>query len=85
LGANRDGQGTHSVGKYAPRRIGTRIGLLMVGTLVGTSLGSWLSGEVLDLLGSLRAAFVNGVVWRLVNPSVVVWLLRRGRPSAVAA
>jgi cyanate permease len=41
------------------------------------ALGGWLSGEVFDLTGSYRAAFINGVLWTLVNLSVVLWLLRR--------
>jgi hypothetical protein len=57
----------------------------MMATLFGMALGGWMSGAVFDLTGSYRAAFVNGLVWNLVNLSVVVWLLRRGGPTAVAA
>jgi hypothetical protein len=57
----------------------------MRATLFGMALGGWMSGEVFDLTGSYRAAFINGVLWNLVNLSVVLWLLRRGpRPLAAA-
>jgi MFS family permease len=70
---------------FPPREAATRVSLVMTSTMVGMALGGWLSGEVFDLTGSYRAAFVNGLVWNLVNLSIVVWLLRRWRgPSAVA-
>ena len=42
-----------------------------------------LSGAVFDLTGSYRAAFVNGLLWNLVNVSIALWLLRQAtlRPS----
>jgi MFS family permease len=70
---------------FPPNEAGARVGLVMMATLFGMALGGWMSGEVFDLTGSYRAAFINGVVWNLVNLSVVVWLLRRGGPRAVAA
>ncbi len=41
------------------------------------ALGGWMSGAIFDLTGSYRAAFVNGIVWNLVNVSIATWLLRR--------
>jgi MFS family permease len=70
---------------FPPNEAGARVGLVMMATLFGMALGGWMSGEVFDLTGSYRAAFINGVVWNLVNLSLVVWLLRRGGPRAVAA
>jgi MFS family permease len=70
---------------FPPREAGARVGLVMMATLFGMALGGWMSGEVFDLTGSYRAAFLNGVVWNLVNVSVVVWLLRRGRRSLAPA
>jgi cyanate permease len=43
------------------------------------ALGGWMSGQVFDLTGSYRAAFVNGVLWNLLNLSIVLWLLGRLR------
>jgi MFS family permease len=70
---------------FPPREAGARVGLVMMATLFGMALGGWMSGQVFDLTGSYRAAFVNGVVWNLVNLSVVVWLLRRGRARVAVA
>jgi MFS family permease len=70
---------------FPPKEAGARVGLVMMATLFGMALGGWLSGEVFDLTGSYRAAFINGVVWNLVNLSVVTWLLRRSGPRAVPA
>jgi MFS family permease len=70
---------------FRPGEAGVRVGLVMMATLFGMALGGWMSGAVFDLTGSYRAAFVNGVLWNLVNLSVVLWLLRRGqRPLAPA-
>ncbi|MDQ3446603.1 MAG: MFS transporter, partial [Pseudomonadota bacterium] len=54
-------------------------------TLFGMALGGWMSGAVFDLTGSYRAAFVNGLLWNLVNLSIVIWLLRRPGARFVAA
>ncbi len=70
---------------FPPHEAGARVGLVMMATLFGMALGGWMSGEVFDVTGSYRAAFINGVVWNLVNLSVVVWLLRRGEPRPGAA
>jgi MFS family permease len=70
---------------FPPGEAGARVGLVMMATLFGMALGGWMSGEVFDLTGSYRAAFVNGVLWNLLNLSVVVWLLRRRRVGLVAA
>jgi hypothetical protein len=48
------------------------------------ALGGFLSGAIFDLTGSYRAAFLNGLVWNLLNISIATWLLRLaigwGRP-----
>jgi cyanate permease len=54
-------------------------------TVFGMALGGWMSGVIFDLTGSYQAAFVNGVVWNLLNVAIAVALLRRsGRPIAEA-
>ena len=42
-----------------------------------------MSGAIFDLTGSYKAAFVNGILWNLVNVSIAAWLLRRAmlRPA----
>jgi MFS family permease len=62
---------------FSPREAGARVGLVLMATLFGMALGGWMSGAVFDLTGSYRAAFVNGVLWNLLNLSIVVWLMQR--------
>ncbi len=56
---------------------GTRIGLVLMATLGGMAFGGWLSGAIFDLTGSYQAAFLNGVLWNVLNLSIVFWLLNR--------
>lgn len=74
------------VREYLPsNEAGSRIGIAMMATLVGMALGGWLSGAIFDLTGSYHAAFVNGLLWNLLNGSIVLWLLlRRQRRLALA-
>jgi MFS family permease len=62
---------------FPPREIGTRLGLVLMATLFGMALGGWMSGLIFDLTGSYRAAFANGLLWNLLNVSIVVSLLLR--------
>ncbi len=65
---------------FPAREAGTRVSLVITATLVGMALGGWMSGAIFDLTGSYRAAFVNGILFNLVNVSIVGWLLwRRSR------
>jgi MFS family permease len=62
---------------FSPQQAGARVGLVVMATLFGMALGGWMSGVVFDLTGSYRAAFMNGILWNLLNLSIVVWMLRR--------
>ena len=62
---------------FPPQEAGTRLGIVLMATLFGMALGGWMSGVIFDLTGSYRAAFVNGLLWNLVNVSVAIWLLMR--------
>jgi MFS family permease len=59
---------------------GERVGVVLMATLAGMSFGGWASGVIFDLTGSYQAAFVNGVVWNLLNVAIVGWLLMRATP-----
>jgi len=58
---------------------GSRIGTVLMATLLGMALGGWMSGKVFDLAGSYHAAFVNGIGWNLLTMSIATFLLLRVR------
>lgn len=64
---------------FAAGEAATRLGLILMATLLGMALGGWLSGLMFDWTGSYRAAFANGVLWNLLNAAIVGWLLWRER------
>jgi MFS family permease len=68
---------------FPPREAGTRVGLVLMATLIGMALGGWMSGVIFDLTGSYQAAFLNGLGWNLLNVSIATWLLLRSsrRPA----
>ncbi|MFZ9416127.1 MAG: MFS transporter [Alphaproteobacteria bacterium] len=73
------------VREYMPAsEAGTRVGLVLMSTIVGMAIGGWLSGYIFDLTGSYRAAFLAGIGWNLVNLSIALWLLAN-RPAPRAA
>ena len=67
------------VREYFPAgEAGTRVGLVFMATLIGMALGGWVSGAIFDLSGSYALAFLNGVLWNLVNVAIIGTLLLRG-------
>ena len=73
---------------FSPREAGTRVGLVLMATLIGMALGGWMSGAIFDMTGSYEAAFLNGLCWNLLNVTIMSWLLmrsRRGGPALAAA
>jgi MFS family permease len=70
---------------FSPQEAGTRVGVVLMATLLGMALGGWMSGAIFDLAGSYRAAFANGLAWNLVTVAVALWLIARpGRRAAPA-
>jgi MFS family permease len=75
---------------FPAKEAGFRISLVITATVLGMALGGWMSGEIFDLTGSYRAAFLNGIVWNLLNLAIAFWLIlnrtqrltRRGMVSA---
>jgi MFS family permease len=66
--------------EYFPgEEAGTRLGLVLMATLFGMAFGGWISGEIFDLTGAYRVAFANGLLWNLLNGSIVLWLIQRRR------
>ena len=69
------------VREYMPaREAGSRVGFVMMATILGMALGGWLTGWIYDVSGSYRLAFINGIVWNGLNIAIIVWLLMRSRP-----
>ena len=64
---------------YPASQAGSRIGLILMMTLLGMGLGGWMSGVIFDHTGSYAAAFLNGVGWNLLNLLVALWLLVRSK------
>jgi MFS family permease len=60
---------------FPAREAGFRISMVITATVLGMALGGWMSGEIFDLTGSYQAAFVNGIVWNLLNLAIALWLL----------
>ena len=70
---------------FSPQEAGTRVGVVLMATLLGMALGGWMSGAIFDVAGSYRAAFANGLAWNLVTIVVALWLIARpGRRAAPA-
>jgi MFS family permease len=72
---------------FPPREAGVRVSTVITSTLFGMALGGWMSGAIFDLTGSYRAAFVNGVLWNLLNLSIaafVLWLAAGQRTRAAS-
>jgi len=62
---------------FSPKEAGARVGTVLMFTLLGMALGGWMSGKLFDLTGSYDAAFVNGILWSVLNIAIVVYLMRR--------
>ena len=64
------------VRKYLPKQqSGVRVGLVLGATIVGMALGGWISGEIFDLTQSYYLAFVNGILWNLLNILAIVYVI----------
>jgi MFS family permease len=68
------------VREYFPsEQASTRVGLVIMMTVLGMALGGWMSGLIFDLTGSYQAAFLNGLAWNLLNVSIATFLMLRSR------
>lgn len=67
---------------FPPNETGSRLGVVLLATMVGMALGGWMSGKVFDLTGSYHAAFINGMAWSVLNIVVIGSLLTRHRRRA---
>ncbi|MEC7792906.1 MAG: MFS transporter [Pseudomonadota bacterium] len=74
------------VREYLPaRQAGSRVGLVIMTTIIGMALGGWMSGWIYDISGSYFLAFLNGIAWNLLNVGIVLMiLLRTGRAARMS-
>jgi MFS family permease len=63
----------------------TRVGIIIMVSVIGMSFGGWISGVIFDMTGSYRAAFMNGLAWNAVTVGIALTLLLRSRRHAVFA
>jgi MFS family permease len=63
----------------------TRVGIVIMASVVGMSFGGWVSGLIFDATGSYAAAFLNGIGWNAVNVTIMVALLIRARQRLAPA
>ena len=63
----------------------TRVGIVILASVVGMSFGGWISGVIFDATGSYAAAFLNGLGWNALNITIVVSLLYRARRRLILA
>ena len=66
------------------REAATRVGIVILASVVGMSFGGWVSGVIFDSTGSYAAAFLNGLAWNALNIAIVLSLLIRARRLALA-
>jgi MFS family permease len=62
--------------------LGAILGVISIGTGLGSAIGSWLAGFVFDTTGSYRVAFLLSILFYCAG-SVAFWALRR--PPAIRA
>jgi len=67
------------------REAATRVGIVILASVVGMSFGGWVSGVIFDASGSYAAAFMNGLGWNALNITIVVALLIRARSRLAMA
>ena len=70
---------------FPAREAGAKISIVFMATVLGMALGGWMSGEIFDLTGSYRAAFINSIAFNLINLSIAYWLLIGRRRQAATA
>jgi MFS family permease len=67
------------------REAATRVGIVIMASVVGMSFGGWVSGVIFDATGSYAAAFANGLGWNALNITIMVALLVRARQRLALA
>ena len=71
------------VKKYLPEKdAAERIGLIIFCTIIGMSIGGWISGKIFDYFNSYMLGFLNSVLWNIINISIITYIfliIRKGQ------
>jgi MFS family permease len=70
---------------FPPEEAGMRVATVLMATVFGMALGGWMSGVIFDATGSYHAAFLNGILWNVLNIAIALSLLRRSGRSVAPA
>ena len=63
------------VKKYLPSKdAAERIGLIIFCTIIGMSIGGWMSGIIFDYTNSYALGFLNSVIWNIFNISIIGYI-----------
>ncbi|MCY6382949.1 MFS transporter [Hoeflea prorocentri] len=74
------------VREYMPaREAGQRVGIVLMATIVGMAIGGWMSGWIYDLTGSYQMAFINGILWNVMNIAIMATIFMKSRSRAQPA
>ena len=60
------------------KNVASKIGLVLMATIFGMAFGGWVSGYIFDLTGSYDIAFINGIIWNIINILLIVYLMFKG-------
>jgi MFS family permease len=75
--------------EYLPAaEAGAKVGVVITATILGMAVGGVVSGWIFDWFLSYRMAFLNGLLWNLVNMTIVgglMWRIRSRMRAAAAA
>ncbi len=77
------------VREFMPTNVaGSKIGLIIMCTIIGMASGGFLSGWIFDFTGSYQAAFINGIIWNFLNFLIIgfvfyLWKVRVANPHHV--
>ena len=68
--------------KYLPpQNIASKIGMVLMATIFGMAFGGWVSGFIFDLTGSYSLAFLNGIIWNVINILLIIYLMFKGKSN----
>ncbi len=66
------------------REAATRVGIVIMASVIGMSFGGYISGVIFDATGSYGKAFMNGLGWNALNITIMLSLLLRARQRRAA-